>query len=81
MALGVRPARRIESKIDKLNRKNRNNRKNYMEKLIRKILNKVLSVIFPFREPDPRPLYLFGEETYIQMLFRTGEIEKFAIKK
>jgi hypothetical protein len=52
-----------------------------MEKLIRKILNKVLSVIFPFREPDPRPLYLFGEETYIQMLFRTGEIEKFSIKK
>ena len=78
MALGIRSTRRIESKIDKLNRKNR---KNYMEKPIRKILNKVLSVVFPFREPDPRPLYLFPDETRIQMLFRTGEIEKFAIKK
>ena len=78
MALGIRPARRIESKINKLNRKNR---KNYMEKLIKKILNKVLSIIFPFREPDPQPWYLFGEETHIQRLFRTGEVEKFAIKK
>ena len=52
-----------------------------MEKLIKKILNKVLSVMFPFREPDPHPLYLFPEETRIKMLFRTGEIEKFAIKK
>lgn len=78
MALGIRSARRVESKIDKLNRKNR---KNYMEKLIRKILNKVLSIMFPFREPNPRPLYLFPDETRIEMLFRTGEIEKFAIKK
>jgi hypothetical protein len=78
MALGICSTRRVESKIDKLNRKNR---KNYMEKLIKKILNKVLSIIFPFREPDPQPWYLFGEETYIQMLFRTGEIEKFSIKK
>jgi hypothetical protein len=52
-----------------------------MEKLIRKILNKVLSIMFPFREPNPRPLYLFPDETRIEMLFRTGEIEKFAIKK
>jgi hypothetical protein len=52
-----------------------------MENLIKKILNKVLSIIFPFKEPDPRPLYLFPDETHIQMLFRTGEIEKFAIKK
>lgn len=52
-----------------------------MEKLIRKILNKVLSVMFPFREPDPQPLYLFPDETRIQMLFRTGDIERFTIKK
>jgi hypothetical protein len=52
-----------------------------MEKLIKKILNKVLSIIFPFREPDPQPWYLFGEETHIQRLFRTGEVEKFSIKK
>lgn len=52
-----------------------------MEKLIKQILNKVLSIIFPFKEPDPQPWYLFGEETYIQMLFRTGEIDKFSVKK
>jgi len=52
-----------------------------MEKLIRKILNKVLSVMFPFKEPNPQPWYLFPDETRIQMLFRTGEIEKFTIKK
>ena len=52
-----------------------------MEKLIKKILNKVLSVLFPFKEPDSRPLYKFSEETYIEMLFRTGEIHRFSIRK
>jgi len=48
---------------------------------MKKLINKALSILFPFTEPDPRPLYMFAEETYIERLFRTGEIEKFAIKK
>jgi hypothetical protein len=52
-----------------------------MKKLIKKVLNKVLSLMFPYRDPDPRPVYLFSEETRIEMLFRTGEINKLALKR
>jgi len=40
-----------------------------------------LSIIFPYPDLDPRPDYLFNEETRIQKLFRTGEINHFAIRK
>lgn len=48
---------------------------------MKKLINKVLSILFPFKELDPRPLYIFGNETRIEWLFRTNEIVNFVIKK
>jgi hypothetical protein len=52
-----------------------------MYKLTKKTIDFILSIIFPYPDLDPRPYYLFNEETRIQKLFRTGEINDFAIRK
>lgn len=54
---------------------------NIMYKLTKKTIDFILSIIFPYPDLDPRPDYLFNEETRIQKLFRTGEINDFAIRK
>lgn len=52
-----------------------------MKKLMKKLIDSVLSLMFPFKELDSRPTYLFGEETHVEKLFRTNELIDFAIKK
>jgi hypothetical protein len=48
---------------------------------MKKLIHKVLSLIFPFKELDSRPVYCFGDETHLERLFRTNELMDFVIKK
>jgi hypothetical protein len=48
---------------------------------MKKLINKALSILFPFKELDPRPVYNFGDETHIEWLFRTNQLVNFVVKK
>ena len=48
-----------------------------MKKIIVNIVNKTLSILFPYKEPDKRPDYDFGEESWLTSNFRTGNIDKY----
>ncbi len=36
--------------------------------------------LFPFRNPDPRPVYTFGSETWLQQISRQGNMYRYYTK-
>ena len=52
-----------------------------MKKIIVNIVNKLLSVLFPFKELDTRPEYSFDKEGWAETLFRNGNIDKYKTYK
>jgi hypothetical protein len=52
-----------------------------MKKIIINIVNKILSVIFPHKELDPRPEYGFTNESWLNTISRNGNIEKYKTYK
>jgi len=37
--------------------------------------------LFPFRNPDPRPVYTFGSETWLQQISRQGNMYRYLTGK
>jgi hypothetical protein len=52
-----------------------------MKKIIVNIVNKVLSTLFPYKEPDGRGEYAFDKEGWTETLFRNGNIDKYKTYK
>jgi hypothetical protein len=52
-----------------------------MKKIIVNFVNKAMSILFPYKEPDGRPIYEFGEESWLTTSFRNGNIDKYKTYK
>ncbi len=52
-----------------------------MKKLIQKLVNKILSKLFPYKETDSRPDYTFSNEGWVNGLSRTQNLEKYVTGK
>ncbi len=45
------------------------------------IVNKIFSVLFPYKEPNSRGEYSFNKEVWLGTLFRNGNIDKYKTYK